>query len=141
VTLQYLLDTNTISEPARPFPNRRRQWSGTPRLAWIRFGSKGAEACSLARKRQESGPNRTPMSPEGAKAICYHCAMSRPADSAGPREEAKPSSDPDAQQPHVWEGDDDHVIFWMLSLTPTQRLEVLQNFMDGVRMLRNGLRS
>ena len=67
--------------------------------------------------------------------------MSRPADSADPREEAKQSSDPDAQQPHVWEGDDDHVIFWMLSLTPTQRLEVLQNFMDGVRMLRNGLRS
>lgn len=64
-----------------------------------------------------------------------------PADSADPREEAKPSSDPDAQEPHVWEGDDDHVIFWMLSLTPTQRVEVAQDFVDGVLMLRNGHRS
>jgi hypothetical protein len=44
-------------------------------------------------------------------------------------------------EPHVWEGDDDHVIFWMLSLTPTQRLEAAQNFVNGVMMLRNGLRS
>jgi hypothetical protein len=67
--------------------------------------------------------------------------MSRSADSAWPVEEAIPSSDPDALEPHVWEGDDDHVIFWMLSLTPTQRLEVAQEFVEGVLMLRNGLRS
>jgi hypothetical protein len=67
--------------------------------------------------------------------------MSRSADSDSPREEAIPSSEPDALEPHVWEGDDDHVIFWMLSLTPTQRLEAAQNFVKGVVMLRNGLRS
>jgi predicted RNase H-like HicB family nuclease len=51
------------------------------------------------------------------------------------------ATEPDALEPHVWEGDDDHVIFWMLSLTPTQRVEVAQGFVDGVVMLRNGLRS
>ena len=61
-----------------------------------------------------------------------------PARSAGP---ATPSASPDAWTPHVWEGDDDHVIFWMLSLTPTQRVEAAQNFVKGVMMLRNGLRS
>jgi hypothetical protein len=37
--------------------------------------------------------------------------------------------------------EDDHdlsLIRWMLSLTPTQRLEVLQGFLDGVWALRNG---
>jgi len=46
----------------------------------------------------------------------------------------------DILKPHVWEGEDDHVIFWMLSLTPTQRVQVAQEFVDGVVMLRNGLR-
>jgi len=67
--------------------------------------------------------------------------MSRSDDSAPPAEDGVPSTDPDALEPHVWEGDDDHVIFWMLSLTPTQRLEVAQEFVNGVMMLRNGLRS
>jgi hypothetical protein len=67
--------------------------------------------------------------------------MSHSADSGRPPEEAIPSSDPDAQMPHVWEGDDDHVIFWMLSLTPTQRLEVAQEFVEGVLMVRNAHRS
>jgi len=37
--------------------------------------------------------------------------------------------------------EDDHdlsLIRWMLSLTPTQRLEVLQGFLDSVWALRNG---
>jgi hypothetical protein len=67
--------------------------------------------------------------------------MSRSADSARPLEEAIPSSDPHSLEPYVWEGDDDHVIFWMLSLTPTQRLEVAQEFVEGVLMLRNAHRS
>ncbi len=67
--------------------------------------------------------------------------MSHPADSARPKEEAVPGSEPEDLEPHVWEGDDDHVIFWMLSLTPTQRVEAAQNFVEGVMMLRNGLRS
>ena len=33
---------------------------------------------------------------------------------------------------------DDALILWMLSLTPTQRLEVLQGFVDSVRALRDG---
>jgi len=67
--------------------------------------------------------------------------MSHSADSARPVDEAILGTEPDDLQPHVWEGEDDHVIFWMLSLTPTQRVEVAQEFVDGVVMLRNGLRS
>lgn len=67
--------------------------------------------------------------------------MSHPADPARSPDEATPSTKPEALEPHVWEGDDDHVIFWMLSLTPTQRVEAAQNFVKGVMMLRNGLRS
>jgi len=69
--------------------------------------------------------------------------MSQPVDPAHLAAEAIPSTDlgPEALEPHVWEGDDDHVIFWMLSLTPTQRVEAAQNFVKGVLMLRNGLRS
>ena len=36
---------------------------------------------------------------------------------------------------------DDALILWMLSLTPTQRLEVLQGFVDSVRALRDGARA
>jgi hypothetical protein len=38
------------------------------------------------------------------------------------------------------EQEDDGLILWMLSLTPTQRLEVAQGFVDSVRALRNGRR-
>jgi hypothetical protein len=37
-------------------------------------------------------------------------------------------------------GDDTPLILWMLSLTPTQRLEVAQDFVDSVLALRNGRR-
>jgi hypothetical protein len=36
------------------------------------------------------------------------------------------------------ESDDDALILWMLSLTPTQRLEAAQGFVDSVLALRNG---
>jgi hypothetical protein len=39
------------------------------------------------------------------------------------------------------ETDDDPLILWMLSLTPTQRLEVAQGFADSVLALRNGRRA
>ena len=38
------------------------------------------------------------------------------------------------------EQEDDGLILWMLSLTPTQRLEVAQGFVDSVQALRNGRR-
>jgi hypothetical protein len=38
------------------------------------------------------------------------------------------------------EQEDDGLILWMLSLTPAQRLEVAQGFVDSVRALRNGRR-
>ena len=72
---------------------------------------------------------------------CYHRGMSSPAHSARPVEAAVPDTEPDVVEPPVWEGDDDHLIFWMLGLTPTQRLEVAQSFVDSVRMLKNGLRA
>jgi len=74
---------------------------------------------------------------------CYHGVMRHPVDSARPVDAAIPRTEAREQtlEPGGWEGDDDHVIFWMLSLTPTQRVEVAQEFIDGVMMLRNGLRS
>jgi hypothetical protein len=38
----------------------------------------------------------------------------------------------------VGDSDDDALILWMLSLTPTRRLEVAQGFVDSVLALRNG---
>ncbi|MBW8877086.1 MAG: hypothetical protein JF614_19140 [Acidobacteria bacterium] len=43
--------------------------------------------------------------------------------------------------PGVAEGEDDGLIFWMLSLTPLQRLEIAQGFADSVMALRNGRRA
>jgi len=60
--------------------------------------------------------------------------MSPPAE---PEETSKPSSDPVPLAP----SDDEALILWMLSLTPTQRLEVAQGFVDSVQALRNGRRS
>jgi len=37
--------------------------------------------------------------------------------------------------------ENDGLILWMLSLTPTQRLEVAQGFVDSIQVLRNGRRS
>jgi hypothetical protein len=42
--------------------------------------------------------------------------------------------------PGVAEGEDDGLIFWMLSLTPLQRLEIAQGLADSVMALRNGRR-
>jgi hypothetical protein len=36
------------------------------------------------------------------------------------------------------DGVDDSQILWMLSLTPTERLEALQDFVDGALALRDG---
>jgi hypothetical protein len=38
-------------------------------------------------------------------------------------------------------GDDDALILWMLSLTPTQRLEAAQGFAESLLALRDGGRS
>ncbi len=56
------------------------------------------------------------------------------------------ASDEDSRSPTALEtspiqGEDDGLILWMLSLTPTQRLEVAQGFVDSVRILRNGRRA
>jgi hypothetical protein len=48
---------------------------------------------------------------------------------------------PDETSPSLDIEPDDALILWMLSLTPTQRLEVAQGFVDSVRALRNGARS
>jgi hypothetical protein len=44
-------------------------------------------------------------------------------------------------EPPLGEGEDDPLILWFLSLTPIQRLEVAQDFVDSARMLKNGFRS
>ncbi|HEY6323161.1 MAG TPA: hypothetical protein VJA16_16570 [Thermoanaerobaculia bacterium] len=43
--------------------------------------------------------------------------------------------------PGVAEGEDDGLIFWMLSLTPLQRLAAAQGFADSVMALRHGRRA
>jgi hypothetical protein len=60
--------------------------------------------------------------------------MSSPSE---PEETPNPPSDPVP----VELSDDEALILWMLSLTPTQRLEVAQGFVDSVQALRNGRRS
>lgn len=67
--------------------------------------------------------------------------MSSPVDPVRDAQEDSPLADLAPLDPPLGEGDDDHVILWMLSLTPTQRLETAQGFVDSVVMLRNGLRS
>jgi hypothetical protein len=51
------------------------------------------------------------------------------------------SRSPTTLDPSSTQGEDDGLILWMLSLTPTQRLEVAQGFVDSVRILRNGRRA
>jgi hypothetical protein len=47
-----------------------------------------------------------------------------------------------APSPEPWSPgpceDDDPLIFWMLGLTPAQRLEVAQDFVDSIQVLRRG---
>jgi len=52
----------------------------------------------------------------------------------------EPRTDPEVNPP-PGEGDDDSLILWMLSLSPTQRLGVAQGFVDSVRILRHGSRA
>lgn len=67
--------------------------------------------------------------------------MRNPADSPHPDPEDASSRAPGSLDLPVGEGDDDHLILWMLSLTPTERVEVAQAFVDSVFLLRNGLRT
>ncbi|HEX7181293.1 MAG TPA: hypothetical protein VF756_05580 [Thermoanaerobaculia bacterium] len=55
------------------------------------------------------------------------------------RESPGPSPVQDSPLPEEWEDDDD-LILWMLSLTPTERLRVAQNFVNSVRALLHGRR-
>jgi len=43
--------------------------------------------------------------------------------------------------PPLGEGEDDVLILWMLSLSPSQRLEVAQGFVDSVQALRDRARA
>jgi len=43
--------------------------------------------------------------------------------------------------PESWDPHDDALITWMLSLTPAQRLEALQGWVDSIQALRNGARA
>jgi hypothetical protein len=48
---------------------------------------------------------------------------------------------PESEEISVEVGDDDALILWMLSLTPTQRLEAAQGLADSVMALCNGDRT
>lgn len=50
------------------------------------------------------------------------------------------TADPDGM-PEPWEHPDDALITWMLSLTPAQRLEALQGWVDSIQALRDGARA
>lgn len=61
----------------------------------------------------------------------------RPPAAPEPRPENPPS--PAAPAPDLpLQGTDDGLILWMLSLTPSQRLEVAQGFVDSIHALRHG---
>lgn len=51
---------------------------------------------------------------------------------------AQPSETLDEQELFSPDGVDLTLIRWMLSLTPLERLEVLQDWVDGLTELRNG---
>lgn len=59
-------------------------------------------------------------------------------------EDVKPAEDAPADPdglPGTWEHPDDALITWMLSLTPAQRLEALQGWVDSIQALRDGARA
>lgn len=65
---------------------------------------------------------------------CYHSGMERD----------EPAVDASADLggvPEPWEHPDDALITWMLSLTPAQRLEALQGWVDSIQALRDGARA
>jgi hypothetical protein len=49
---------------------------------------------------------------------------------------AEPAGEPATS--NAGAGDDDALILWMLGLTPTQRLEAAQGFVDSILALRHG---
>jgi hypothetical protein len=67
--------------------------------------------------------------------------MSRPADPGRHTAADDSIAAPEPLEVPVGEGDDDPLILWFLSLTLTQRLEVAQDFLDSVKMLKDGLRT
>jgi hypothetical protein len=56
------------------------------------------------------------------------------------QDDAAAAAPPEPWSPRPGE-DDDPLILWMLSLTPTQRLEVAQDFVDSILALRRGRRA
>jgi hypothetical protein len=54
---------------------------------------------------------------------------------------AVPEERPTEETPVEASEPDDALIRWMLSLTPTQRLEVAQGFIDSIQVLRDGARA
>ena len=68
--------------------------------------------------------------------------MPLPSDTTG-KDHPNPQEEPAPAQgnPGVAEGEDDGLIYWMLSLTPLKRLEMAQGFADSVIALRNGRRA
>ena len=63
----------------------------------------------------------------------------------GQTDPSPPQDDAAATPPEPWSPgpgeDDDPLILWMLSLTPTQRLGVAQDFVDSILALRRGRRA
>lgn len=59
-----------------------------------------------------------------------------------PRHPALASGPPELAEaelsPPLGEGEDDALILWMLSLSPSKRLEVAQGFVDSVQALLDG---
>lgn len=66
-------------------------------------------------------------------------SMTHPGDEIPPDDTSNRSTDRPLLSSE--DGDDDSLIRWMLSLTPTQRLKVAQGFVDSVAALRNGRRA
>lgn len=67
--------------------------------------------------------------------------MGDPDDGAQWTPAGEPIGGREASKPSEGDAEDDPLILWFLSLTPTQRVEVAQDFVDSARMIRDGLRT
>ena len=99
--------------------------------------SSSPRALMLRSERREmpAGVGRSP-----GRRVCYHEVMAHVDDERPPEDKISTRS-AESSPDLAGRDDNDHLIRWMLSLTPTQRLEVAQGFVDSVAALRNGRRA
>lgn len=89
--------------------------------------------------------NPSPARDTRARSLDLECYYGDVMSKTGETAPSPPQDDAAAAPFEPWSPgpgeDDDPLIFWMLSLTPNQRLEVAQDFVDSILALRRGRRA